>query len=345
VDVNHTLHQSGGAVARGSGPAGAGRWLDRAFALLGQIADPRGKDRPPETEDDPLAPAFVHLGAMRLDQAEAIFRRHTGGRDRLRALEARRALGDIERMRGRYPAAARWLAGALRRAGELGSPVQLALTCNCLVMLSKYTARFAEGRVYWRRALRLAARFDPPEVELLAALHHNRGGLEFSGGRYAAGERYARRALALRRKLHGPRHTAVAEDRAVLAAILDGAGKKAEAEKLYRSVLPVFARAGMRYDVAVNLSNLGTLLEVRGRRTEAARMYRRAIRVQRALWGNEHPDLAITLHNLGMLYWRAGDPRRAESTLARAHTIFLGACGADHPSTRRCAKSLARVRS
>jgi hypothetical protein len=102
-------------------------------------------------------------------------------------------------------------------------------------------------------------RFDPPELQFLASLHHNLGGLEFSRGRYAAGEPHARRAIAIRKRVLGAQHTSVAEDRAALAAILDGAGKKKEAERLYRSVLPLFEGARMRYDVAVNLSDLGTL--------------------------------------------------------------------------------------
>src|SRR4029077_6043137 len=51
---------------------------------------------------------------------------------------------------------------------------------------------------------------------------------------------HARRGLAIREKLLGPDHQAVAADAAALAAILDGQGKRDEAEVLIRRALTVF---------------------------------------------------------------------------------------------------------
>jgi tetratricopeptide (TPR) repeat protein len=346
--VNHSVRQLHSAAAARGTSRDSGRVdeiMDATFARAAEIPDFADRPQVTATGPDPLHRAFALMARQRLEAAAGIFVRHASSRRALRALESRRALGDLERMRGRYTRAARWLATALARAAALEDPVQLALTFNSLGMLSKYVAHFEQGRRYYARALRLAARFDPPEPALLASIHHNLGGLENSSGRYAAGEPHARAAVRLRMKVRGAAHPDVAEDRASLAAILDGAGHKREAEQLYRSVLPVFERAGMRYDVAVNLNNLGTLLEERGHRREAQRILTRALRIERQLFGAAHPDIAITLTNLGALTWGMGDVRAAEALLVQAQAMMMRLLGGRHPSTRSCREVLAQVRA
>ena len=128
-------------------------------------------------------------------------------------------------------------------------------------MVHKYQGRFAEaGRC---TAGPCGSSFGPsvpihPEV---AAVYHNLGGLEHARGRYARGEPFARRSVAIREKALGPDHPDVAADVAALAALLDGQGKYDEAEPLYRRALAVFERVfgPEHYEIAVNLNNLAAL--------------------------------------------------------------------------------------
>ena len=79
----------------------------------------------------------------------------------------------------------------------------------------------------------------------LATLYHNLGGLEHARGRYARGEPFARRSVALREQALGLDHPTVAADVAALAALLVGQGKYDEAEAFYQRALAIFTRCSM----------------------------------------------------------------------------------------------------
>src|SRR2546427_235805 len=81
--------------------------------------------------------------------------------------------------------------------------------------------------------------------------------------RYEEGDPLARRGLEMRECALGPDDMGVAADVAALAAILDGEGKRYEAERFYLRALAAFERTdgGESYDVAVNLNNLAALYQ------------------------------------------------------------------------------------
>src|SRR5262249_60525157 len=97
-----------------------------------------------------------------------------------------------------------------------------------------------------------------PDDPAGATIDHTLGGLEQARGRYWLGEPLARRAVQLRRRALGPDHPDVAADQAALAAILDGEGRRKEAERLYLCALSGFGRVDCtdRYEVAVNPNEL-----------------------------------------------------------------------------------------
>jgi hypothetical protein len=72
-------------------------------------------------------------------------------------------------------------------------------------VLYKYTGCFREALRLYRRALTIAVKVLGPEHPEVATLCHNLGGLEHARGRYARGEPFARRSVAIREKALGPR--------------------------------------------------------------------------------------------------------------------------------------------
>jgi hypothetical protein len=62
------------------------------------------------------------------------------------------------------------------------------------------------------------------------------------------------------------------------------------------------------------------------------------------LLGEEHPDVAYPLNNLGMLYENINDYIKAGSYLAEAHELFFKTLGNDHPNTKFVLKNLENVR-
>ena len=74
---------------------------------------------------------------------------------------------------------------------------------------------------------------------------------------------------------------------------------------------------------AGTLNNLGVLLsEEMGRMDEAEEIYGRALKLQETSLSPDHPQVAQTLNNLGLLYYNTGSPEKALALYTRALEIF-----------------------
>ena len=111
------------------------------------------------------------------------------------------------------------------------------------------------------RAYRVAVAMKPTDPRLVAALLHNRAGLDHARGRFTAAEPVAREGLDLRERLVGRDHPDYAADLGALAAIVHARGRLEEAEAMYEEALAVFARRGEAGpgDIAVSQRNLAKL--------------------------------------------------------------------------------------
>ena len=228
--------------------------------------------------------------------------------------------------------------------GEVGpDALPVARALNLLGVACKFAGRFDQAETAYRRARAIAER-DAPESGLMAALLHNLGGLEHSRGRHEEGVRFARRGLALRERLTSPDDPSVALDRAALAALLEGMGQEAEAERLYRRALDVLdATAEWPLEVAMARNGLGSACQAQERFDEAERHYRRALEQLEAVAGPDHPNVGHVLNNLATLHRRRGEDAEARALLARAHDLLVGTLGADHPVTREVEGNRRRV--
>ena len=213
-------------------------------------------------------------------------------------------LGNVFRSQGRLAEAETRLRQAMQVGGRLfgdRSPPMISIR-NDLGVVYKYARRFREAAVLYRRALRdaNAIRGSGPVV---ATIYHNLGGLEHSRGAFAAGEKLARRGLAIRRKTLGAGHVDVVADEVALGAILVERGKLSEAARLYTRALRIWGRrpAAHRYDLAVLHNNLGALYAMKGRATAARRHFGRALTIKRGLFGASHPEIDITFRQLAAL--------------------------------------------
>lgn len=209
---------------------------------------------------------------------------------------------------------------------------------NELGMVCKYLGKFKQAEKYYRLSLRhtphcLAGR---ERKFFLANLYHNLGGLEHSRRRFRRGEKYARKALQLRRTVARSASVAVASDMVALAAILDGLRKFPESEKLYNQALRVYRREYGRNhaEIAVLLNNLAALYQATNQPKRAEAQYLAALQMKRRILGISHPDVAVTMNNLAMLYRSQGNPIAASRWFASALRILTVSLGSRHPSTR-----------
>src|SRR5712692_650598 len=125
---------------------------------------------------------------------------------------------------------------------------------------------------------------------------------------------------------------------AALAALLDGQGKFAEAEQLYRRALAIFKRTygSEHYELAVNFNNLAAIQHKKGHAVEAERLYQRALRIKEKLLGRNYPDVAMTVSILAMCCQAQGKIGRAKPLFQRALWIFEKALGPKHQKSAAC---------
>ena len=212
-----------------------------------------------------------------------------------------------------------------------------------LGVLCKEVGQLRRGESSYRRALPIFARVLGRSHPSVATIYHNLGGILYAQGLWGRAEHWTRRAVAVRSAALGRSHGDVVADEACLAPILAARGKHEEAEALYRRAIRFFSgRPRGRYEVAINSSNLGVLLETMGRYRAAEAAYRRALSSYRAMPNAPPHDLALALHNLGVLRARAGRTG-AEILLEQAHDIFRRTLGSRHTLTRESRRHLSEL--
>jgi len=77
---------------------------------------------------------------------------------------------------------------------------------------------------------------------------------------------------------------------------------------------------------------------------KAEDLYRRALAIKEKVLGKDHPDTALTVHNMATLLAGLGRAAEAESLYGRALAAFEAALGAEHPHTGICREGLEALR-
>ena len=80
------------------------------------------------------------------------------------------------------------------------------------------------------------------------------------------------------------------------------------------------------------LNNLALILRDLGQPAEARPLAERALAIDEAAYGPDHPDVAIDLNNLAMILQDLGQPAEARPLAERALAIAEAAYGPDHPT-------------
>ncbi|GAA1616793.1 tetratricopeptide repeat protein [Catellatospora bangladeshensis] len=261
-------------------------------------------------------------------------------------IEAATAFGGCLRRQGRYREAEGALRQALALAERASSDLDRVPVWNELGMLAKFAGRLDDAEAAYALAFSALEAAHGPDDPRLAALCHNLAGLAHSRGEFAAGERWARRSLALHRAGHPAGHPAIVADEAHLAALLHAQGRHGEAEPLLRHAIAYFTHrhGAEHHEVAVNLHNLASVRAALGDLAEAEVLYRAALAGKRASLGAEHPDTALTLHNLAVVVADRGATSEACVLAERAYRILAATVDGRHPALAAAADNRRRLR-
>lgn len=249
---------------------------------------------------------------------------------------ALRAIGTAQRARGRYGAAESLFRRALAAATAGFGPhsIEAAELHNDLGMTFKYLGRFVEAEAAYSSAAAILDGLPDVDLEDLAALYHNLGGLAHARGDFATAEPLARRAIEIRAQAVDARAPALLLDRSAHAAILSGLGRTEEAEASIRDLLGDLEPAlGPDHpEVAVAINNLAAILQRKGALADAETLYRRVIAIREARLGVDSATLAGPLNNLGTVLRALGRASAATRAWTRAERLLVGIVEPDHPT-------------
>ncbi len=123
-------------------------------------------------------------------------------------------------------------------------------------------------------------------------------------------------------------------------------GNLAEATLYYKEALEIKAATIGPYNLELgrDYGNLATHLLHAGKLDEAEATNLDALKIFKQHHGDEHPDVGLTLNNLGMVAWIRGDPATAEERMGRALEILGASPLARHTDTAVLASNFAQVK-
>jgi serine/threonine protein kinase/Tfp pilus assembly protein PilF len=182
---------------------------------------------------------------------------------------------------------------------------------------------------------------NQPDVE--ADLRMTIGSVYLDLGQYTNAEAMFREAVALRKKLLGKEHPAVAKSLNNVGIALYRQGRLAEAETLQREALAMHkeVQGSEHPDVASSLNNLAGVLLDEGKLQEAETLYRQALAMQTKLLGPESPNLANILNNLANTLQDEGKPVEAETLFRQGLAMQKKLLGNEHLEVARSLHRLA----
>jgi tetratricopeptide (TPR) repeat protein len=125
---------------------------------------------------------------------------------------------------------------------------------------------------------------------------------------------------------------------------LDQTAEWPRAEPLLRRLNALLDRLGpASTELATSLNNLAQLLYATNRLAEAEPLIQRALAIDEANFGKDHPNVARYVNNLAMLLQSTSRTTEAEPLLRRALAINEASLGKDHPDVARNLNNLAML--
>jgi tetratricopeptide (TPR) repeat protein len=154
-------------------------------------------------------------------------------------------------------------------------------------------------------------------------------------------------AVATRRALAGPQAFALSQSLGHMGELLTRQADFDAAEKSYRDAIAIQSRsddAQSRAELARSLHGLSTVLELKGNYAEADRNLRRALDLQRELYGNSNGEIARTFKDLARITNESGDLNSAIPMMRNAVQLQRQLRGTDpHPDLADAINDLANL--
>lgn len=228
--------------------------------------------------------------------------------------------------------------------------VRLAVqTLGHLGTVERETGNWRRAGGIFRRALRVAReRLGRHDLDTANAWNNLGIWCKFTG-RFDAGRRCYRRALAIFRRQLGTREARRSAEIAGIYHNLGGlehaAGNFAAGEPFARRSVKIRRRSvgPAHFDYASDVGALAALVADQGRYDEAEGLYREALDVFRALLGSDHYEIAVLLHNLAAIEACRGRLDSAWELYHESAAMKQRWLGPDHPDLALTLHNLATL--
>ncbi len=242
-----------------------------------------------------------------------------------------------------------------KQLGKEHSNVMISL--NNLALIYHAQGRYAEAESLLQRPLAIGEQQLGKDHPAFALIFNTLANLYLSQGRYAEAETLLQRSLSIREQQSGKDHPDVTTALNNLASLYEMQGRYAEAETLLQRSLAIGEQhlGSDHPNVAFCLGNLANIyrkqrkgmanpfLEPENYSSEAEPLYQRALAISEQQLGNEHPNVAAILNNLGELYQVQERYSEVEPLLQRSLAIAEQQLGSNHPNTALSLNNLAEV--
>lgn len=144
---------------------------------------------------------------------------------------------------------------------------------------------------------------------------------------------YCRKAIEIQRNYHDSDHPELALSLAQLGALQDETGDyQASMKHLEKAYAIAQNNAGKRPKLEIDVLKSLSLAYQRQHLTDKAeRAYKQVLEWQQTALGKNHPEVAVTMHNLGTLYNESGQLERAKALFLNVLNIHKQAGTSDSP--------------
>lgn len=279
---------------------------------------------------------YIHL--RRLEDAERVLSLATDHQKKVLGLstEYANSLGNLgsvyEKLGDHVKAETAFLESAKILRTTVGEThPNYAATLNSLALCYLETGQLSKSEPLLRQALAIRAK-NPGETSYSYAVSLNNLGRYYYETRdLPKAEKLYEQSLALREKILGKNHPDTITAVSNLAQTRAKFGKFAEAIPL---LIEVADRAAQRFgesssENVMALNNVAVVYLEAGDVASAEKVFRKAIDIGRSTLG-DHPNYAIPVCNLGMLYHRSGAYEKAEPLLTQALKLRESSLGSAH---------------
>lgn len=198
-----------------------------------------------------------------------------------------------------------------------------------------------EAESLYRQALEMTERLRGKDHPRVATIMNLLARTLMDQGQPEAAEPLLHKVLAIRRDTLGPRHEAVAMSLSDLGSVHDVRGDMKAAEGYYRQALELLPAEHAWRGVM--LSNLGRARESAGALREAERLYRDSIDLNRRHFGADHDAVCVNYQRLGTLLYAGGRGAESEAALREALRIFQKQLSPGHPRIEEVSAFLKRI--